>query len=132
MKYLCLCYYDVDIVSNLSPEEGAKIGPACQPYDGLLQATGKLVVHASLSHPDSWSYFVPQDGKPHHVQGRYLPGPQQAGAFFIIEAESEEEALQAAANHAAANYGEKLGFAVEVRACESYDTFTGTVKNVTS
>lgn len=132
MKYLCLCYYDVDITSRLSPEEGAKIGPACHPYDALLQATGKVVVSASLSAPESWSYWVPKNGKPHHAKGRYLPGSQQAGAFFILEAESEEEALRAASNHAAANYGEHLGFAVEVRACESYDTFTGTVKNATA
>jgi len=26
MKYLCLCYYDIDTAANLSPEEAAKIG----------------------------------------------------------------------------------------------------------
>ena len=123
MKYLCLCYYDIDTAANLAPEEAAKIGPACQPHDEILKATGKLLVHASLAAPETWSYFVPKNGKPQHVQGRYLATPHQAGAFFIIDAATEEEALRVASKHAAANYGENLGFAVEVRACDSYDAY---------
>lgn len=57
------------------------------------------------------------------MQGRYLATPHQAGAFFIINAATEEEALRVASKHAAANYGENLGFAVEVRACDSYDAY---------
>ena len=43
------------------------------------------------------------------------------GAFFIVEANNIDEATLVASKHAAANYGEHLGFAVEVRACESFD-----------
>jgi hypothetical protein len=124
MKYLCLCYYDIDTCANLTPEEAQKIGPACKPHDEILKATGRLLVNASLSAPETWSYFVPKAGQPRYVSGRYLPSPHQAGAFFIVDAETEEAALQVASKHAAANYGENLGFAVEVRACDSYDAYT--------
>lgn len=123
MKYLCLFYYDIDVGANLTPEEAEKIGPACKPHDEILKTTSKLLVNASLSAPETWSYFVPKAGKPQHVPGRYQATPHQAGAFFIVDAATEEEALWVASKHAAANYGEHLGFAVEVRACDSYDAY---------
>ena len=123
MKYLCLCYYDVKTFANLSPTEAEAIGPECQPHDTALRATGKLLVQGSLSLPDSWSYFIPSGGKPKLVQGPYSPGNQQAGAFFVVEADTTEEAQGVASKHAAANFGEHLGFAVEVRACEMYETY---------
>jgi len=123
MKYLCLCYYDTNAFASLSPPEVEAMGPACRPHDAALKATGKLVVQGSLSSPDSWSHFVPREGKPNLVQGPYIKSNQQAGAFFLIEAESAEEARRVASKHAAANYGEQLGFAVEVRACEMYETY---------
>jgi hypothetical protein len=123
MKYLCLCYYDADAFAGLSPSELEAIGPACQPHDAALKATGKLIVQGSLSTPDTWSHFVPKEGKPELAQGPYLRGNRQAGAFLLIEAETTEEAQQVASRHAAANYGEHLGFAVEVRACEMFETY---------
>jgi len=57
------------------------------------------------------------------MQGPYIKGSRQAGAFFVIETETDEEAQQAASKHAAANYGEHLGFAVEVRSCEMFETY---------
>jgi hypothetical protein len=52
-----------------------------------------------------------------------MQGTRQAGAFFIIEAASSQEAQTIASKHAAANYGEHIGFAVEVRECEHYQAY---------
>jgi hypothetical protein len=123
MKYLCLCYYDTDAFARLDEAEGAAIGKACRPHDEALKATGKLVVQGSLALPDAWCHFVPKDGRPQMKAGPYLDGPRQAGAFFIIEADTVEAAQAAASKHAAANYGERLGFAVEMRACEMYEAY---------
>jgi hypothetical protein len=38
-------------------------------------------------------------------------------AFFIIEADSVDEAQKVASKHAASNYGVRIGFAVEIRGC---------------
>lgn len=69
--------------------------------------------------------LVPDRGTPRLRADPWLDARDQAGAFFLIEAESDEEARQVASKHAAANYGEELGFAVEVRACESFETCAG-------
>jgi hypothetical protein len=122
MKYLCLCYYDVEAFANLSSSDGQAISSACQPHDAALKATGKLVIQGSLSSPESWIHFVPKDGKPKQAQGPYVNSNRQVGAFFIVEAETPAEAQRVASKHAAANFGEHWGFAVEVRGCEMYET----------
>jgi hypothetical protein len=124
MKFLCLCYYDTAAFARLSAEEAAKIEPACKPHDARLKATGKVKVVGSLAWPEQWSSFVPKNGKPEHRAGAYTDGTRQAGAFFIVEAKDIEEAKAVASKHPAANFGEELGFAVEVRPCELYEEIT--------
>lgn len=123
MKYLCLCYYDTDAFAQLDEAHNAAVGEACRPHDEALKASGKLAIQASLDLPDAACHFVPQNGRPRRHDGPYLEGPRQVGAFFILDAESAELAQAAASKHAAANYGEDLGFAVEVRACEVFETY---------
>lgn len=125
MKYLCLCYYDVDALNSLTPSRQAEIGPACRPHDEQLRASEQLLVQGSLFMPDTWAHFIPKDGVPQQYGGPYLESKDQAGAFFLVEADSDDEARDVASRHAAANYGEHIGFAVEVRACESFETYDG-------
>jgi hypothetical protein len=120
MKFLCLCYYDTAALARMSAEQAAKIEPACKPHDARLKATGKVAVIGSLAFPEKWSSFVPRNGRPEHRPGAYTDDTRQAGAFFIVEAKDMEEAKQVASKHPAANFGEELGFAVEVRPCETY------------
>jgi hypothetical protein len=121
MKYLCLCYYDAEKEAQLSPEELAAIGPACKPHDAILRATGKVVVQGSLAPYQEWKTIRPLNGAPVVTDGPLLTVAQLAGAFMIIEADSMDEATSVASKHAAANYGEHIGMAVEVRAYESFD-----------
>ena len=120
MKYLCLLYYDTDAFAQLSAQEAAAIGPACAPHDAALNATGQVRITGSLAMPDTGAHFVPRDGKPELHPGPYLAIPQQVGAFLIVDADSDDDARRVASKHAAANVGEQLGFAVDVRRCETY------------
>jgi hypothetical protein len=61
MKFLCLCYYDTAAFARMSPEDAAKIEPACKPHDARLKATGKVPVIGSLAFPEKWSSFVPRE-----------------------------------------------------------------------
>ena len=98
------------------------IGPACEPHDRALRATGKVVIQGSLSSPDTWAHFIPKDGRPVEHAGPYLGGSRYAGAFFVVDTETLDEAKSVASKHAAANFGEHLGFAVEVRQCDRYES----------
>jgi hypothetical protein len=121
MKYLCLCYYDIDKFASLAQSEKDEIGPSCRPYDALLSATGKVVSLGSLADPEEWRTISPHDRKPVVTVGPLTHIGEQVGAFFIIEAKDIDEAVSVASNHAAANYGEHIGFAVEVRPCQSFE-----------
>lgn len=121
MKYLCLCYYDHAKMSQLSADQLAEIGPSCKPHDAVLRATGKVVVQGSLAPYEEWKTILPVNGEPTVSDGPLLDIPQLAGAFIIIEADNMDEAVAVASKHAAANYGDHVGMAVEVRQCESFD-----------
>lgn len=123
MKYLCLCYYDAAAFAKLDRKEVEQLGSACRPHDEKLKATGKVLMVGSLADPKDWCHFIPAQGKPTTHEGPYLKGNRQAGAFFIIDAATEDEAKAVASKHAAANFGEHLGFAVELRACEVYESY---------
>ena len=121
MKYLCLCYYDTDKFTKLSQEELAQIGPECKPHDAVLLATGKVVASGSLALPQEFRTIRPIDRKPSVSVGPFSAVPEQVGAFFIVDAQDIDEAIEVASKHAAANYGEHIGFAVEVRPCDSFE-----------
>jgi len=121
MKYLCLCYYDAEKEAQLSQEELEAIGPACKPHDAALRATGKVVVQGSLAPYHEWKTIRPVSGTPVVSDGPLLNIPQLAGAFLIVDSDTIDEATAVASKHAAANYGEHIGMAVEVRKCESFD-----------
>jgi hypothetical protein len=122
MKFLCLCYYDTVAFSLLDAAEIEEVGKACRPHDAALKATGKVVAQGSLSAPEAWSHFISRDGKPQLKAGPYQEATRLAGAFFLVDAGSAEEAQEVASKHAAANYGEHIGFAVEVRPCEMFES----------
>ena len=121
MKFLCLCYYDTAAFAKLNPAEMAKIAPACKPHDERLKATGKVPIIGSFSFPEQWNTFVAKNGRPEHSPGPYTSSTKQAGAFFIVDARDMDEAKEVASKHPAANFGDELGFAVEVRPCELYE-----------
>lgn len=123
MNFLCLCYYDTEAFARLSASDAKAIGPSCEPHDRALRATEKLVIQGSLASPDTWVHFVPGDERPVEQSGSYIQGSRQAGAFFIVKADTADEAKHVASKHAAANFGKHLGFAVEVRACDTYETY---------
>lgn len=123
MKFLCLCYYDTVAFSLLDADEIEEVGRACRPHDAALKATGRIVAQGSLSAPEGWSHFISRDGTPQLKQGPYQPATRLAGAFFLVDAATAEEAQGVASKHAAANYGEHMGFAVEVRPCEMFEAY---------
>ena len=55
------------------------------------------------------------------TDGPFIETKEQVGGFFIIEARDLDEAIRVASNHPAANIGEQVGWAVEVRPIEGYE-----------
>jgi hypothetical protein len=121
MKYICFCYYDTEKFAKLTRADFDEMRRELPPHDAALRATGRMVAQGSLSFPETWKTARPVAGKPHVTDGPYVQSPNQVGAFVIIEAASPDEAIAIASKHPAANYGEHIGFAIEVRECEMFE-----------
>ena len=121
MKYLCLAYYDEKAFDALSKPELDAIVSKCPPYDEALRESGHLIVQASLGSPRASTTVRPRNGKPSVTDGPFIETKEQVGGFFIIEARDLNEAIRVASKHPAANLGEQVGWAIEVRPIEGYE-----------
>jgi len=120
MKYLGLAYFTPEKFAAMAPEEVQALVSQCPALDEKMQATGKVLVSASLGDLPTWSTLRPVDGKTQVVDGPYAESKEVVGGLFIIEADSREEALRIAAMHPAAMLGEAGGWAVELIPLDFY------------
>ena len=107
MKYLGLAYFTPDEFSAMAPDDVKALVNQCPPLDERMRATGKVLVSASLGDLESWKTLRPRNGKTHVTDGPYIESKEVVGGLFIIEADSEDEALRIASMHPAAPLAKK-------------------------
>ena len=115
MKYLCLGYYDEKKFDALSKADVDALVSQCGPFDAALRQTGRVLLTASLGSSKASTSLRPKGGKVAVTDGPYAETKEQIGGFFLIEADSQEEAIRVASHHPAAHLGEAVGWGVEVR-----------------
>lgn len=120
MKYLGLAYYSPDAFAAMTPEAVEALVSQCPALDAKMQATGRMLVSASLGEPHARKTLRPRGGKVQVSDGPYSEAKEVVGGLFVIEADSEEEALAIASMHPAATIGEEGGWAVELVPLDFY------------
>ncbi|AND69240.1 hypothetical protein ATSB10_17860 [Dyella thiooxydans] len=120
MKYLGLAYFTPEKFAALSPDAVKAIVSQCPALDEKMRATGKVLVSASLGDLEHWRTLRPRAGKTQITDGPYIESKEVVGGLFIIEADSQEEALRIAAMHPAAQIGEEGDWAVELIPLDFY------------
>ncbi len=120
MKYLCLAYYDIEAYAAYPPAEMESIIRRCGPLDRELRSSGQLRAVASLVD-GSVMTIRHRDGATGVTDGPFVETKEQVGSFFLVEARDLNDAVRVASKHPAANIGEELGWAVEVRPIEHYE-----------
>ena len=120
MKYLGLAYFTPEKFAALSPDARKAIVSQCPALDEKMRATGKVKLSASLGDLEHWRTLRPRAGKTQITDGPYIESKEVVGGLFIIEADSEDEALRIAGMHPAAQIGEQGGWAVELIPLEFY------------
>lgn len=120
MKYLGLAYFTPERFAAMPPEDVKALVSQCPALDEKMRATGKLLVSASLGDLEHWRTLLPRGGTTRITDGPYTESREVVGGLFIIEAESQEEALRIAAMHPAATLGEAGGWAVELIPLDFY------------
>ena len=89
----------------------AKCHAQCIPF----RATGKVLEEEALKHSSTSKSIRSRKGKQIVTDGPFTETKEQLGSFFLIEADSMEEAVKVASLHPAAIFGEEYGFGIEVR-----------------
>lgn len=111
MQYAVLVYEtETELSNRLDPE---KVGPYMAPYAAYWQALEESGVAAGgngLEHPNTATTLRVRDGKREVQDGPFADTKEMLGGLFIIDVETEEEALQWAAKCPSASTG-----SVEVR-----------------
>jgi hypothetical protein len=120
VKYLCHLYYNAQKFDALSNDALQTIVAACQPHDAALKKTGQVSAIGRLAHRTAVTLRA-QGGRTTTTEGGLTEGDDQIGAFMIVEARDLNEAVRIASLHPAANTGEELGWAVEVRPIQAFE-----------
>ena len=120
MKYLGLAYYSPDAFAAMTPEAVEALVSQCPALDAKMQATGRMLVSASLDEPHTRKTLRPRGGQAQVSDGPYSEAKEVVGGLFVIEADSEEEALAIASMHPAATIGEEGGWTVELVPLDFY------------
>ena len=120
MKYLGLAYFTPEKFAALAPDDVKALVSQCPALDERMRATGKLLVSASLADLDRWKTLRPGGDKTRITDGPYTESKEVVGGLFIIEADSQEDALRIASMHPAAIIGEEGGWAVELIPLDFY------------
>ena len=115
MKYLCLCHYDLARFSKLEPKDIEEMGRVCEPHDGALKASGKVSLIGSLGTPDQFKTLRADASEVTLSDGPYEDTPEPFGAFFIVEADSIDEAVAIARLHPGTHLGHVMKGGIEVR-----------------
>ncbi|MGJ7504832.1 YciI family protein [Variovorax sp. ZT5P49] len=114
MRYLCMIYGTDDQTRHLSPLEMDMYLNEHLDYDAQLRAYGKLVASEALQGADTATVVRMRRSKLSVTDGPFAEVSEQLGGFYLVEADSEEEALQLAAGIPSARFS-----SIEVRPVKS-------------
>ncbi len=81
MKYLGLAYFTPEKFAAMTPEEVEALVSQCPALDAKMQATGKMLVSASLGDLDTWRTLRPRDGKTQVTDGPYTESKEVVGGL---------------------------------------------------
>ena len=115
MKFLCLGYLDEAAFDKVPDEKKAEVLKACFAQCKPFRATGKVVEEEGLHATSKAKSIRPRNGRATVTDGPFIETKEQLGSFFVIEADTIEEAVEIASLHPAAMMGEEYGFGIEVR-----------------
>ena len=116
MKFLCLCHYESARFAELTPADLEEIGAICAPRDAALKGSGKVELIGSLEAPEASRTLRVENGAVVDAAGPYAATPEPFGAFFIVEADDIDQAVEIAKLHPGTHLGDKFGRGgIEVR-----------------
>jgi hypothetical protein len=110
MQYMLLIYGDEGSLDSLSEEERGQIFQAYGAFTKELQDAGAMVAGDALQRTQSATTVRVKNDETLTTDGPFAETKEQLGGYYLIEAESLDDAIEWAAKIPAARHG-----SVEVR-----------------
>jgi hypothetical protein len=116
MKYLCLVYFEQQVLDDLSASEDAALARESIAYDDDLRRNGHYIASAALQPVRSATTVRMRGDKLSITDGPFAETREIIGGFIYIDARDLNEALRIAGNIPMARLG-----TIEVRPIQSFD-----------
>ena len=110
MRYLCLIYLDERKMDAMPANEMDELNAAHLDFNDRLRASGHFIEAEALEPGRSTAYIQVRDGRASVTDGPYAETKELIAGFYLIDAESLDEAILLAAKIPSAPLG-----TVEVR-----------------
>ncbi len=110
MKYMLLIYGNEELWSSFDEETFREVQAETQAQHAALVASGEFVGAYGVGEQSMAKTVTTRSGQPAVTDGPYIEAKEYLGSFDIIDVDSEERALEIAAQVPFARIGE-----VEVR-----------------
>lgn len=115
MIYLCLGYFEPEIMDARPKAEIDAVMRECQPHLAEFYKSGQVMMDAGLDLEAKCLRRV--NGKVMVTDGPFIETKELIGSAFLIEAEDMEEAIRIASLHPTTQVsaGEEFGWGIEIR-----------------
>ena len=110
MKYVCLVYFEPQVLERLSPSEGAALTRESLGYDEELRRRGHYIVSDALEPVGTATTVRVRNGTMLTTDGPFAETKEHLGGFILIEANGLDDAIRIAAGIPLARLG-----SIEVR-----------------
>jgi hypothetical protein len=99
MKYITIIYGNKDLWSSFSPEEAAQAIAEVDGFNQRYEQTGELLAAYGLGDELTARTVRVRDGVPAVTDGPYIEAKEFVSSFFLLDVDSEERALEIAAQY---------------------------------
>lgn len=105
MKYLCLVYYDENIMTAMTDAEWLALNKECIACGDGLRASGHFIAGEALHPTTSATTLRVRDGKMMITDGPFAETKEQLAGFYLLDARDLNEAIAHASKIPPARYG---------------------------
>ena len=105
MQYMLLIYVSEDVRTSMSEEEQQAVMGEYFAYTEALKASGKYVAGDALQLTDTAKSVRVRDGETTTTDGPFAETKEILGGYYLVDVDSEEEALEWAARIPSARFG---------------------------
>lgn len=110
MRYMLLIFGDEEAAVQATPEQQEQTGKAYEAYTQSIRDSGNFLDGDPFQPRTTATTVRVRDGKTATTEGPVDPSHEQLLAYYKVEAESQDQALEMAARIPGAHYG-----SIEVR-----------------